>query len=61
VVIIVPETMRPSKKTFPFKKGGETASTEIRKLKLHTEDVCHLVNTADTKPNADDYAYALAA
>ena len=41
-------------------KGGETGSTGIRKLKLHTE-VSSARKTGEINTNADDYAYALAA
>jgi hypothetical protein len=40
--------------------GGETGSTGIRMLKLHTE-VLPARKTGGYKPNADDYAYAVAA
>ena len=40
--------------------GGETGSTGIKKLRLHTE-VPSARKTGGLKVNADDYAYALAA
>ena len=46
--------------TKPDSKGGETASTGIKKLGLHTE-VPFARKTDGLKTNADDYAYALAA
>jgi hypothetical protein len=43
-----------------FKKGGETASTGVKELRLHTE-VHLLVKRVKINTNADDYAYSLAA
>jgi hypothetical protein len=42
------------------RRGGESASTGIRKLKLHTE-VLSARKTGGNNLDADDYAYALAA
>jgi hypothetical protein len=42
-------------------KGGETGSTGVRKLKLHTEVPPGLVKKVGLNTNADDYAYAVAA
>ena len=41
--------------------GGETGSTGVRKLKLHTEVPPGLVKKVGLNTNADDYAYAVAA
>ena len=47
-----------SRRSIPY--GGETDSTGIEKLKLHTE-VPSARKTGGDKVDADDYAYALAA
>jgi hypothetical protein len=41
--------------------GGETGSTGVRKLELHTEVPPGLVKKVGLNTNADDYAYAVAA
>ena len=43
------------------RNGGETGSTGVRKLKLHTEVPPGLVKKVGLNTNADDYAYAVAA
>ena len=41
--------------------GGETASTGIKKLRLHVELYCPLVKRWELNIIADDYNYAVAA